>query len=126
MPGRFRVDNLLEMLRRSHTAIWILSPAFIRDTMCLEMAHQAFIRLGHKKNLVVRRPEVSGDIERELTCNDVGQIFEVLNPKYGVRTVGYDLKFKKSERMFWQKIKKFLRENRLPRCPLDTHEVHHV
>ncbi len=107
IPGRFRVDNLMDMLRRSHTAIWILSQAFLQDIMCLEMAHQAFIRLGHKKNLVVRRPEMAGGIDVELACRDIGQILEVLHPRYGISVADYASENRHSERLFWKKIGRF-------------------
>ncbi len=114
IPGRFRVDNLMDMLRRSHTAIWILSQAFLQDIMCLEMAHQAFVRLGHKKNLVVRRPEVAHGIDAELARRDMGQILEVLHPRYGIRVAEYDSENRHSERLFWEQIRKFL-EKKVPR-----------
>ena len=109
IPGRFRVDNLMDMLRRSHTAIWILSQAFLQDIMCLEMAHQAFIRLGHKKNLVVRRSEVADGIDEELARCDIGQILEVLHPRYGIHVAKYSLENRHSETLFWEQIRKFLK-----------------
>ena len=111
IPGRFRVDNLMDMLRRSHTAIWILSQAFLQDIMCLEMAHQAFIRLGHKKNLVVRRPEMAEGIDVELACRDMGQILEVLHPRYGISVADYAAENTHSERLFWKKIGRFFDKN---------------
>ncbi len=108
IPGRFKVDNLMDMLRRSHTAIWILSQAFLQDTICLEMAHQAFIRLGHKKNLVVRRPEVSDGIEAELAQRDIGHILKVLHPRFGIKVAGYSPEKINSETLFWDKIRNFL------------------
>ncbi len=108
IPGRFRVDSLMDMLRRSHTAIWILSQAFLQDIMCLEMAHQAFVRLGHKKNLVVRRPEVAEGIDAELATQDMGQILEVLHPTYGIRVAEYAPENRHSETLFWKKIERFL------------------
>ena len=114
IPGRFRVDNLMDMLTRSHTAIWILSQAFLQDIMCLEMAHQAFVRLGHKKNLVVRRHEAAHGIDVELARCDMGQILEVLHPRYGIRVAEYDSENRHSERLFWEQIRKFL-EKKVPR-----------
>ncbi len=108
IPGRFRVDNLIDMLKRSRTALWILSRAFLQDIMCLEMAHQAFIRLGHKKNLVLRRPEVVEGIEAELARQDIGQILEVLHPTYGIRVADYAPGNRHSEALFWEKIEGFL------------------
>ncbi len=111
IPGRFRVDNLMDMLRRSRTAIWILSQTFLQDIMCLEMAHQAFIRLGHKKNLVVRRPEVAEGINEELARRDIGQILEVLHPTYGIRVAEYAPENIHSETLFWETITSFLDRN---------------
>ncbi len=111
IPGRFRVDNLMDMLRRSRTAIWILSQAFLQDIMCLEMAHQAFIRLGHKKNLVLRRPETSEGIDLELACRDMGHILEVLHPRYGISVADYASANRNSERLFWKKIGRFFDKN---------------
>ena len=111
IPGRYRLDNLMDMLRRSHTVIWILSQAFLQDTMCLEMAHQAFIRLGHKKNLVVRRPGVAEGIDEELARRDIGQILEVLHPKYGIRVAEYAAENTHSENLFWKQIGNFIKKN---------------
>ncbi len=111
IPGRFRVDNLMDMLTRSHTAIWILSQAFLQDIMCLEMAHQAYIRLGHKKNLVVRRPEATQGIDAELARRDIGQILEVLHPRYGIRVAEYAPENGRSEILFWELITRFLDKN---------------
>ncbi len=111
IPGRFRVDNLMDMLRRSHTAIWILSRAFLQDIMCLEMAHQAFIRLGHRKNLVMSRPDVADGVAEELASRDMGQILEVLHPRYGIGVAEYASGNIHSETLFWETIGGFLDRN---------------
>ena len=111
IPGRFRVDNLLDMLARSCTAIWILSQAFLRDTMCLEMAHQAFIRLGHRRNIVVRRPEAADGIDEELARQNIERILEVLHPRYGIRVAEYTPENRHSETLFWEQIGGFLNQN---------------
>ena len=111
IPGRFRVDNLMDMLRRSRTVIWILSQAFLQDIMCLEMAHQAYIHLGHKKNLVVRRAEVAEGIDAELARRDIGQILEVLHPRFGIRVAEYAPENIMSETLFWEQVRKFIDKN---------------
>ncbi len=91
VPGSYKFDVLVEMLSKSRGALWMLSRAFLQDTMCcLEGAHQAFMEFGRDGNIIIRRRGFNNEIEDEMALRRRAYFPLFDSRRYGIKDICYD------------------------------------
>jgi hypothetical protein len=99
--GETKINNLVHGIMRSHTAIWVVCPAFLRDKHCETAANFAFEELGSANNLLLI-------MENQLDhYNKPGAFASLMNPKVCLSRLRYPQN-EDGRQLFWAKLESFI------------------
>ena len=102
IPGMSKIENLVDGLMSSHSALWIICPAFFKDKMCAEAVHFARHHFGQENNLLI----ILNDRYDEYP--DPKQVHSLFDKRIGLRTANFNVADDVARSCFWFKVKEFV------------------
>ena len=108
MLGEFVLTNMVDGINKSRAAIWLLTPAFINDNLCINAANFTMLQYGAARNLIVE----FGDEERVDINQADRSLMPLLNPRFGVPRIKFTL-MDREQRYFKERLQRFLLDDNI-------------
>ena len=82
MIGEYPMINMVDGIKKSRAAIWIMTPQFLKNHLCINAANFAILHYGAARNLIIQFHDQALDLARV----DKG-LLSLMDPKMGIRRV---------------------------------------
>ena len=104
VPGFTKIENIVKGLLVSHSAMWIINPAFLKDNNCRLAANFAASHFKMQRNIIIL-------LNNKLDNYPISEHFcTLLRHNAGITKVTYNPKYPDSNRLFWLRLRNFLQQ----------------